>query len=132
MGLQLGSGSGFGKGIGHSQEGRGLHTGIQDFGEKSVISLTEWANTQGDSVTDDGIRSHTAWMPSAPTRPVLNIFPIPLVKSDFETRPESLCAIPAPFGCALCPSRTLPQIPTAALFKEIYKIFTCNRIKSGV
>ncbi len=39
------------------------HPWFQDLGEKSVISLTEWQNIQGDSAKDGGIRSHTARMP---------------------------------------------------------------------
>ncbi len=74
--------------------GWGLHVQVQCLSEKSVISLMEWQNNQGDFAMDGEIRSHTARMPRL--RPVqFSIpFPIPLVKSDFEIGTEPVYAIP--------------------------------------
>ena len=57
--------------------GRGRHGAaglsniwIQGFGEKSVISLTKWLNTQGDSAMDGGIRNLRHGRRQVPTRTV--------------------------------------------------------------
>ena len=49
--------------------------GIQGLGEKSVISLTEWQNTEGDSATDGGIRNQRQGCRWIPTRSVFDTVP---------------------------------------------------------
>ena len=61
--------------MGTAKSAGGGHVQVQSLNEKSEISLMEWQNTQGDSAMEGGIRSHTARMPSAPTRSVFDVLP---------------------------------------------------------
>ncbi|MDE7447183.1 MAG: hypothetical protein K2N15_15990 [Lachnospiraceae bacterium] len=62
---------------------------FQGYGEKSVISLTEWKNIRGVPPRMAGLgatRQDAVWL--RPVRLEKNIS-IPLVKSDLKTRPET-------------------------------------------
>ena len=100
----LDEGQGSGK-----QDGRGRRKalGFRGFGRKIGYFTYGMVNTQGDSATDGGIRSHTAWMPSVPTRPVFDYPSHSVSEIRFGDSPETQCLPPPP---AILFSAALPLI----------------------
>ena len=74
-------------------------------------------NTQGKIAMDGDFRSHKAGCRPAPPRPPLNIYPIPLVKSDLKTSPETRSR-PLPLTLYILTPPSIPSVKAELLLPK--------------